>query len=360
MDRVINVRLNAYRSFGRVTLVLVALLGGLSGCALLPSANTGSGTVVEPQLPPDPERPPAPVVEPSASTDDSQPPAPPEEGSSPGVDERLRLAVLLSDRTVAFEGVANELAAQLDAIDIYDLTDKSITPREIFDTIRAADTDVVVAVGMRATSFAQTFEDLPVVFAQVFNVAEIDTSPDNVKGVSVIPPLDLQLQAWLEVNPNLSSVGAIVGDGHEPLIAEATQAAEANGVRFQHAVAQSDRETLYMFTRLVPDIDGFLLFPDNRVLSASILRQMLAYASRHRVQVAVFNDALLPLGATISVTSVEEDIARTVLEVARKMHAGNEAEIPDLTPLRKIRVRTPAGAVEQVAGDFRDAAETSR
>ena len=361
-----HVRFNWTSSPPRATLLLVVLMTSLSGCALVTYPQTGSGPVIEPQLPPDVKPRPAPTVEPPVAAPappPARPPeAPPESPPTPPavVAEDHRVAVLLSDRTPAFESVANALATRLDLVDIYDLSDKSLTPREIFDAVHAADTDVVVAVGLRATSFARSFEELPVVFSQVFNVDEVDLTVPNVKGVSVLPPLDLQLDAWLELNPNLSSVGAIVGPGHEHLVQEATAAAAEGGVRFQHRVAESDRETLYLFTRLVPDIDGFWLFPDNRVLSADILRQMLEYAKRHRVQVAVFNDALLPLGATISVTSVDDDIAATVIEVAQKLLEGFAEEIPDLSPLSEVRVATPNGAVERVAGDVRDSIETSR
>ena len=333
---------------------------GLHGCALVPT-DPAQVPVIAPELPPRPQPIPGPPIEPIDEPVVEQP-APVAEPTpivdappAPVVEGPLRVAVLLSGRTGAYESVANAVAAELTTVDIYDLTDKSITPREIFDTIRTADTDVVVAVGLRATSFAQTFEDLPVVFAQVFNLGQVDLSLPNVKGVSVLPPLDLQLAAWLELNPNLSSVGAIVGEGHERLIAEAEEAAIRHDVRFQHHVASSDRETLYQFNRLVPEIDGFLLFPDNRVLSASVLKQMLAYASRHRVQVAVFNDALLPMGATISATPVESDVAKTVVDVARKLVGGSE--LPDVTPLSEIQLRTAEGAFELVAGDVLERAE---
>ena len=46
---------------------------------------------------------------------------------------------------------------------------------------------------------------------------------------------------------------------------------------------------------------------------------MLTYASRHRVQVAVFNDSLLALGATISTTSVDADMAETIVSVASQL-----------------------------------------
>ena len=358
-------RLSWTSSPPRATLLLVVLMTWLSGCALVSYPSTGAGPVIEPQLPPDVKPRPAPTVEPPVAAPSPPPARPtpqpePPPAPVPVVADEHRVAVLLSDRTAAFESVANALAARLERVDIYDLSDKSITPREIFDAVHAAETDVVVAVGLRATSFAQSFEELPVVFSQVFNLSEVDLDVPNVKGVSVLPPLDRQLAAWLELNPNLSSIGAIIGPGHEHLVDEATTAAAAGGVRFQHRVAESDRETLYLFTRLVPNIDGFWLFPDNRVLSADILRQMLDYARRHRVQVAVFNDALLPLGATISVTSVDDDIAATVIDVAQKLLAGLGEEIPDLSPLNEARVATPSGAFERVANDIRDSVETTR
>lgn len=359
-----DVRLTAYRSPGRAAVALAFLLTGLAGCAFGPSLPSVE-PVIEPRLPPDPKPLPAPPIETPAvvvPAPTSKPPAPvdpePAEVVPALTDEPLRVAVLLSARTAAFENVANALAAELENTDIYDLTDRSLTPREVFEAVENAGTDVVVAIGLRATSFASGFEDIPVVFSQVFNVDQVDET-ESMKGVSVLPPLELQLEAWLALNPELSSVGAIVGHGHERLIAEANAAASANEVRFQHRIAQSDRETLYLFTRLVPDIDGFWLFPDNRVLSIDVLRQMLAYAARHQVQVAVFNDALLSLGATISATSVNEDIAETVVDVARQMLAGDAEQVPNVVPLNQIRIRTHEDEEQQVA-QVDEATEGSR
>lgn len=344
-------------------LALPALLGvllSLSGCSYLEGLSKTPPTepvVQQPQLPPDlptePEVPAEPVpttVRPVAEPDPD--PLPPASADS------LRVAVLLSSRTAAYENVATALAEKLDTVDIYDLSDKSLTPKEMFDSIQSAGSEVIVAIGMRATAFARTFEDMPVVFSQVFNSGQFDgADTGKIRGVSVLPPLDLQIAAWREVNPSLSSIGAIVGSGHDRLIEEAAASAEAHGVRFSYRLAQSDRETLYLFTRLVPDIDGFWLFPDNRILSASVLRQMLTYASRHRVQVAVFNDSLLALGATISTTSVDADIAETIVSVASQLLTEGGVSVPHITPLKRIQVRTRLQSSEQVASDARESKE---
>lgn len=330
------------------TLLLLALWSVTgAGCAMLDRIDSPAAEpVTEPQLPPKPE--PAPsepepesvVVEPQpAPAPEPRPEAPAEEPDAVAdPPQPLRLAVVLSSRQPDYERVATALVAQLEAVDVYDLDDKSLTRREMFDAITAAGTQVVVAVGIRAAAVTAGFDALPVVVSQVFNTATLDLDPERVRSVAVLPPLDRQLEIWRELNPNLSSIGAIVGSGHETLIEEAKAAARAQGVRFEHRLAQSDRETLYLFTRLVPEIDGFWLFPDNRVLSVPVLRQMMNYADRHRVQVAVFTESLLPLGATLSATSVDADIARTIIDVSERLARASAVDVPRVVPLNDIDV----------------------
>ncbi|MDX1481231.1 MAG: ABC transporter substrate binding protein [Woeseiaceae bacterium] len=324
------------RSGMLLLLVLWSLTG--AGCAVLERLDPAPPEpVAEPRLPPKPEPPaeiPAREAEPVVETPQ------PERAAEPAAEpaKPLRLAVVLSGRLPDYERVAIALQEQLDSVDVYDLEDRSLTPREMFDAIMDAETDVVVAVGIRAAAVSAGFESLPVVVAQVFNAASLDLQSGRTRGVAVLPPLARQLEIWRELNPNLSSVGAIVGSGHAALIEEAKAAAEAQGIRFEYRLAQSDRETLYLFTRLVPEIDGFWLFPDNRILSVPVLQDMLTYAERHRVQVAVFNKSLLPMGATLSATSVDTDIARTIIGVAQRLSRDAAAGVPAVTPLSEIDV----------------------
>ncbi len=331
----------------RAALLLAGLGVMLSGCSFLTlEADVAEPVVVTPQLPPTPsidirvaEPVSAPVI------DEPEPPAP-APAPQPAV---LKVAIVLSSRVPAYEDVALALGELLEEIDVYDLSDKSLTQKDAFDAIRNSDAQVVVAIGLHAATFAQAITELPVVFSQVFN--DNNLSGENLKGVAAIPPLDLQLQAWRQINPELRNVGAILGEGHERLIEEAIRATNANGLQLHYRLAKSDRETLYLFTRLVPDIDGFWLFPDNRILSSSILREILSYATRHRLQVAVFNDSLLALGAAISTTSVNADIAQTILSVIENITSGDPGSVPANTPLSQIGVITNAMFTQSVARD---------
>ncbi|MEM9208863.1 MAG: ABC transporter substrate binding protein [Pseudomonadota bacterium] len=336
----------------------VALLGLLllSGCSVLSPLDTGPEPppVADPQLPPKPE--PLPEL-PSPRPDVAAPatPAPVLDPTLVETEEPLRVSVLLSSRLPAYERIAIALRAELGQLDVYDMDDRSLTPREMHDSIRAAKTEVIVAVGYKAAVFATRIDDMPVVFSQVFNTDGLDLESSRVRGVSVLPPLDQQLEVWRTLNPNLSAVGAIVGAGHELLVEEAGRAADAHSVRFQHRVAQSDRETLYLFTRLVPEIDGFWLFPDNRILSSEILKQMLTYAARHRVQVAVFNDSLLSIGATLSTTPVDADVAATIRQVAEQLVAPEGADLPPISPLSDIAVRVSEASRNGLVSENADA-----
>jgi len=250
------------------------------------------------------------------------------------------VAVVLTSRQPAYENVAVELAKVLEDYSLYDLSDRSLSVRQVFERIEAEQATAVVAVGLRAAQVARNLSQVPVVFCQVFNIEENNLVSGQRKGIASIPPIELQLKAWLELDPNLKNVGAILGSGHDALIEEAVAAAKATGVNLHHRIVGSDRETLYVFNRLIPDIDGFMLFPDNRVLSRNVLMEMLSYASRHHVQVAVFNESLLPLGATFSGSAVSSDIAASAVVVLDKFARNQAADVADITPLTEIKFRT--------------------
>ncbi len=95
-----------------------------------------------------------------------------------------------------------------------------------------------------------------------------------------------------------------------------------------------------MFRRMVRDIDGFWLFPDNRVLSPRVLREMLSIADRQQVPVAVPQQSMLSMGATISFSTVAADIAATIVNIIRQIQSGELDQVPSITQLSEIRVET--------------------
>ena len=209
----------------------------------------------------------------------------------------------------------------------------------------------MVAIGLFAAKVAKSFATLPVIFSQVFNVSENELISDEIKGVAVLPPLDLVVEAWLEMDPHIRNIGAIIGEGHEELIAEADRAMKERGIEFHYAVVHSDRETLYQYKRLIRDLDGFLLFPDNRILSRTALTEIMRDAARHDVQVAVFNDSLLEHGATFSIHSVNTDVADNITIALNEILDGNIDDVAPLIALTKMRIQTNPAMVRKYGLD---------
>lgn len=290
--------------------------------------------------PPEPA-PPEPVAGPEPQLIDVGPrlrPAPlPRPVAPPPLPE---VAIVLTSRQPAYEQVANELGARLDKFAIYDLSDRSQPPVTAFRQINDSESGAVVAIGLRAAKSSLSMSKVPVVFSQVFNYEQNGLVTDNSRGVAALAPLDAHLDAWKKVDPTLASVGMIIGTGHEELVTEAEIAADKHGIELQIVRTQSDQETLYHFKRMIREIDGFWLFPDNRVLSPRVLRDMLEQANRRQVPVAVSHEAMLPMGAAISISTVASDIAATIVDILHKINAGKIEDIPPLSGLSEVRVVT--------------------
>ena len=313
---------------GSMRLTAIAGLVLLNGCALLEPESE----VVEP-VPEIVELPEPVVAEPEPAPEpEPQPvrPAPPPS----------QVAIVLSSRQQAYEDVANELSQRLDNVAVYDLGDRSQPPVMAFRQINDSRTDAVIAIGLRAARSSVAMAQVPVIFSQVFNYQDHGLLTDSSRGVSALPPLDAHLAAWKKLDPTLARVGMIVGAGHDSLRAEAEIAAQNQGVELRVQEAGSDQETLYHFKRMIHEIDGFWLVPDNRILSPRVLKEILQQANRRHVPVAVSNESMLQLGAAISVSTVPSDIATTIVRVLERIRAGEIRSVPPLTQLSEVRVVT--------------------
>jgi hypothetical protein len=220
--------------------------------------------------------------------------------------------------------------------------------RRILDSLRGRPGLFVVAIGLPAARIARDELSSPILFAQVFNYQELLVRGRVIRGVTVMPPLDLQVRDWKKIDPNLRRLGLIVSQMHTDLIPLAERAAAAAAVTIKPEISDSDRATLYMFKRLVPQIDGLWLVPDDRILSPAVLRELLSYAVSHGVRVCVFSDAVLDWGALMSASPTPESIARTLRRVLERMMENGGNGVPPLTPISEFVVRINM----QVAGRF--------
>lgn len=183
-----------------------------------------------------------------------------------------------------------------------------------------------VAVGLNAAIAAKALPDRQVVFCQVFNYQNYGLLTARHKGVSMLPSLSKFFGTWRALAPNATDIGMVSGPDSDDLVQAAGAAAKANGIKLHVETVRSDKEYEYVYKKIANDVQGYVLIPDNRVLSGNSLRNVMSFSVRNGKQVAVFSEDLLKLGALFSTTSDSREIARQVLDRLEK--AQSEATIP--------------------------------
>lgn len=280
---------------------------------------------------------PAPVAAPAPEpvVEAAPPPPPPE---LPASTAPLRTAVLLSDDIPEFSSIAREIELRADSeyLVVYNLDGKLSNAARI--KAEAQGVDQVIAIGLLAATVGREIESKRMVFCQVFNYRDHDLLSSTSKGVNMLPPFDIQLQRWTALSPGLQGVGIIIGPNQQDLIAEIRSATESRGIELTVREVSSDKEALYEFRRLTPDIQGVWLLPDNRILSPEVVREIMSYSARHRKQIPVFGSNLLSVGGLLSFTSDPADVAEQVLARLEQTIDGNALAGPDMRPLTHLKV----------------------
>lgn len=264
-----------------------------------------------------------------AGVEDSSPAALPE------------IAILFDGAISDYSAVAARLSERLPP-DRYRVTPIPMGPREgsqLPEALRGRPRLYVVAIGLEAARMARDGLDAPIVFAQVFNYQELLVEGRPIRGVSALPPFALQAREWKRLDPELRRLGVIVSERHAHLVGEAAEGAAGAGLVLEHLTSTSDQETLYLFRRLAPLIDGLWLIPDEGILSPPVVRDLLGYAVAHGVRVLVSSDVFLEWGASLSATSTASDVADAVRTVLERMIAGEVDALPAMTPLSEVTVR---------------------
>lgn len=243
-----------------------------------------------------------------------------------------RLVILVSDDSPAFTNIADAIQRRVRSpAEVHVLNSDARRTRGALQAIQRSPRSTVVAVGLPAALAARGLTGKDMVFCQVFNYEAHNLISPSMKGVSAVPPVVEQFRTWKSVDPTLRRVGVILGGGLTSLVAEARQAAKLNNLDLAVVTVRSDRELLYAYKRLNSRIDGLWLVPDNRVLSTSVIQELMSSSIRQGKRVLVFTPELIRFGATLSVDTDPDDIAARVLGRLATARGGRIAGPPVLS-----------------------------
>jgi hypothetical protein len=214
------------------------------------------------------------------------------------------------------------------------------------DTGADARVRIVAAVGPPALAVAQErFPQANIIASYILATGEGNESP-KTRRVAPMPPPTLQFAAWSEIDPALRRIGLITSQNMVSAARSAKAGASSIGAELVHRVSTSDRETLYLFRRLAPDIDGLWLAPDSEILSPVVIDEILSLAAEFGVGVLVFSESLLDRGGLVSVSAAPEHIADMVVDTIGRIRFEGADTVPPEIALREGEVRVNLRVVE--------------
>jgi len=209
---------------------------------------------------------------------------------------------------------------------------------EIIEQIKDSPHQKIVAIGLEAAKTASKLPQTPVIFSQVYNYQDHNLVSEYVKGVSLIPSIAHQFQAWKALFPELKRIGTISGDGKQTFIDNAVKSAAIHDITLISRTVSNDKEMWSEFRRLTPQVDAFWLLPDNRILSKRTLRGIIDYSTKHATPLFTINGLLLQAGAVISSTQIGDEIAKKVVYRLQATNPDNTIPGADLEPLEQALI----------------------
>lgn len=201
------------------------------------------------------------------------------------------------------------------------------------EQINASKPDLVFVVGKQAAKAARANVDksIPVIFAMVLNPEREDLKTDNITGISLEIPVDVQLGALKSIVPKAKKVGIIynpkkMGD----LVAQANEVAARRGVEIIASKVDAPEDTPRALRAFADGIDAFWLIPDPTVVTPQAFKAILEFSQKQNVPFFAYNEAFVKAGALLSLGPNATSIGAQACGVAKQVLAGKSPKNIDI------------------------------
>lgn len=221
----------------------------------------------------------------------------------------------------------------------YDLRGDLERGKQLARKIRASDSVLVVAVGLKAALAAKLeIVDIPVLYMMILDPLKHRLNADNMTGVLLDIPMDRQLKIMRAFLPTLRRIGIMYDpDKTASKLKEAESRAPANAFQLRGFPVENEKETPQQLRALLSESEVLWLVPDSTVLTDESIRFILESAVAKQVPVVGFSSELTRLGALLSMSIDYGEVGREAGLLAKRIVNG-EQQLP-LKPVSVQRIR---------------------
>jgi putative tryptophan/tyrosine transport system substrate-binding protein len=221
----------------------------------------------------------------------------------------------------------------------YDLRGDLERGKQLARKIRASDSALVVAVGLKAALAAKLeIVDIPVLYMMILDPLKHRLNAENMTGVLLEISTDRQFKIMHMFLPTLRRIGMLYDpDKTAPKLKEAASRASTYEFQLRGFPVEKEKEVPQQLRTLLSESEALWLVPDSTVLTDESIRFILESAVAKQVPVVGFSSEFTRLGALFSMSIDYGEVGREAGLLAKRILNG-EQRLP-LKPVSVQRIR---------------------
>ena len=251
----------------------------------------------------------------------------------PGITRAEEIAILKSADISAYSEAIDAFKAALPASSKvtleYDLHGDMAKGRSLARRIRASDTKVVLAVGLKAALAAKLeIIDIPVVFCLVLDPKKYGLPTGNMIGLSLEIPFRKQLKPLQTLIPKVSKIGVLYDPQKtQGMRDRLQQQAKSLGITLLSEEVHSEQDLSMALKSLGERIDALWLIPDSTVLSEDSLDFLISTTLEANIPVVGFSAGLVQSGALVGVHFNYADLGKQAGRLSQDLLGENSSHM---------------------------------
>jgi putative tryptophan/tyrosine transport system substrate-binding protein len=221
----------------------------------------------------------------------------------------------------------------------YDLRGDLERGKHLARKIRATNSSVIVAVGLKAALAAKLeIADIPILYMMILDPIKYQLTAANMTGVLLDIPADRQFKVIRTFLPTLHRVGVMYDqDKTATKLKEAESRAATHEFQLRGFPVENEKEVPQQLRSLLSESEALWLIPDSTVLTDESIRFILQSAIAKHLPVIGFSSEFTRLGALLSMSIDYGEVGRETGLLAKRIVNG-EQQLP-LKPISVQRIR---------------------
>jgi putative ABC transport system substrate-binding protein len=218
----------------------------------------------------------------------------------------------------------------------YDLRGDLERGKKIARRVRASDSSLVVAVGLKAALAAKSeIVDTPILYMMILDPMKYHLAAANMTGILLDVQTDRQLKVMRSLLPTQRRIGMMYDpDKTAPKLKAAESRASVYEFQLRGFPVENEKDIPQQLRALLSESEALWLIPDSTVLTDESIRFILESALARHVPVIGFSSEFTRLGALLSMSVDYTEVGREAGLLAKRILDGEK-----LLPLKPVFVQ---------------------